>query len=401
MRTTLFTTLAILLIVSVSSCNSSKNRRTEDFDKGWRFNLGDVKDAQDTAFKDNSWRLLNLPHDWSIEGEFSDKNPASPGGGALPGGIGWYRKTFTLPASDKDKLAYIDFDGIYRNSEVWINNHYLGKRPYGYSSFRYELTPYLNYGEKKNVIAVKVDNSRQPNSRWYSGSGIYRNVWLELTGKIAVDHWGTYITSSDVSSQSATINIKTKIKNALESEQSVTLKTIIYDNNDNKVNSDDTTVVVLKMTTSEISQEIKITSPVLWSVDTPYLYKAVTQISDNIKLIDEYTTSFGIRYFNFDREKGFTLNGKPLKIRGVCDHHDLGCLGAAVNKRAIERQLEILKDMGCNGIRTSHNPPAPELLDLCDKMGFIVMDEAFDMWRRQKTQFDYAADFNQWHKQRS
>jgi beta-galactosidase len=395
----LFSSIIFSFFLILNSCsNAQKVRNIQDFCRDWKFNLGDVSNAQDTSFNDTGWRLLNLPHDWSIEGEFSDKNPASPGGGALPGGIGWYRKTFTIAETDKNKLVYIDFEGVYRNSEVWINGHYLGKRPYGYSSFRYELTPYLNYGDKKNLIAVKVDNSMQPNSRWYSGSGIYRKVWLVSTDKIAVDHWGTCIATPEVSEKSAKVSMKTIIRNRSDKDQLVTLTTIICNANNGKVAKVSSKITIPKDSVSEIKQELTVNNPILWYDDKPYLYKAISHVECDGKICDDYETPLGIRSFFFDKDKGFFLNGKPLKIRGVCDHHDLGCLGAAINTRALERQLEILKDMGCNGIRTSHNPPAPELLDLADKMGFIVMDEAFDMWKKGKTEFDYHLDWDQWHK---
>ncbi len=376
----------------------SQARIKINFDSGWRFNLGDVKNGQDAGFNDLSWRQLNLPHDWSIEGKFSKDNPAGIGGGALPGGIGWYRKTFTLNNEDKGKLVFIDFDGVYRDSKVWINGHYLGMRPYGYSSFRYELTPYLNYGNKKNVIAVRVDNSQQPNSRWYSGSGIYRNVWLVTTNKVYVDHWGTYITTPEVTVQSAKVSVRINVRNATGKDQNVIVKTTVFDNKGETVAEKETPALITKDTASEVNQEVTVKNPELWSVDNPNLYKAYTTLEVNKNISDDYTTSFGIRTFYFDAAKGFFLNGKHMKIYGVCDHHDLGCLGAAVNKRAIERQLEILKGMGCNGIRTSHNPPAPELLDLCDKLGLVVMDEAFDMWKIHKTKYDYSLDWDKWHK---
>ena len=377
--------------------SSAEARRILDFDNDWRFHLGYVENGQDIGLNDTSWRLLDLPHDWSIEGEFNKDNPAGVGGGALPGGIGWYRKSFEIKESDNDKLIFIDFDGVYRNSQVWINGHYLGMRPYGYSSFRYELTPYLNYGNKKNILAVKVDNSEQPNSRWYSGSGIYRKVWLVTTNKIYVDHWGTFITTPEVNSGSAKISVNTKVRNASGQNQKATVKTSILNKEGEQVAETENTVEVIKDSLMEVSQEFTVKNPELWSIGDPYLYKAVTTIECDNLLCDDYTTPFGIRTFNFDIAKGFFLNGKPMKIYGVCDHHDLGCLGAAINKRALERQLEILKDMGCNGIRTSHNPPAPELLDLCDKMGILVMDEAFDMWKMRKTKYDYASDWDKWH----
>jgi len=367
-----------------------------DFDKGWHFHLGDLKGAEKADLNDATWRALDLPHDWSIEGKFSKDNPATPDGGALPGGIGWYRKSFTIPATSKDKKVYIDFDGVYQKSTVWINGHELGFRPNGYISFEYDLTPYLKFGGN-NIIAVKVDNSVQPNSRWYSGSGIYRNVWLVTTNKVAIDHWGTFITTPEVSDQSAVVHVQTHVKNVTQNPARVVLATTIYNPSGKAVltlNSAEADVAK----SNYIAQEIKIDNPVLWSIEHPALYKVVTKVMVGKAVVDEYTTPFGIRYFNFDADKGFSLNGKTVKILGVCQHHDLGSLGTAINYRALERQLQMLKDMGCNGIRTSHNPPAPELLELCDKMGFVVMDEAFDCWEVGKVKYDYHLFFKEWHK---
>ena len=380
----------IFLAACLGFANSRPGKRVS-FNQDWRFQLGDVPKGQDVDLNDSQWRRLDLPHDWSIEGEFSEDAPSGTGGGALPGGIGWYRKSFTVPLTAKGKSIFVEFDGVYRNSEVWINGHYLGKRPYGYSSFAYELTPHLIYGGGPNVIAVKVDSSQQPNSRWYSGSGIYRNVWLTTLDPVHIEHWGTYVTTPEVSSESATVVIKTQVQNG--SKNPVNLTTIIQD-----ANGRDVTRSTEKGVHATVSQTLKVPAPVLWSDERPYLYKVVSQLDQGGKIVDRYETPLGIRTFKFDVEKGFFLNGKPLKIRGVCNHHDLGSLGAAVNTRAIERQLEMLKAMGVNGIRTSHNPPAPELLDLTDRMGFIVMDEAFDVWKIQKTKYDYHLDWDEWHK---
>jgi len=393
-----FVALVVIISLCTSCLNTSVSERINmNFNKEWKFCLGDLVNASDSEFDDSEWRNLNLPHDWSIEGEFKSDNPASPGGGALPGGIAWYRKVFTISGKDKEKLVFIDFDGIYQNSEVWINGNYLGKRPYGYISFRYELTPYLNYGDDKNVLAVKVDNSKQPNSRWYSGSGIYRNVWLVMTNKVFIDHWGTFVTTPRIDENSATVSITAKVQNSLQQPQAVQVKTEIINSEGISVASFSSDEEIQNNASKEILHEINIDNPILWAVENPYLYKAVTTIEHSGKITDKYETVFGIRFFSFDRQTGFSLNGKPMKLYGVCNHHDLGCLGAAVNKRALERQLEIMKEMGCNSIRTSHNPPAPELLDLCDKMGFLVMDEAFDMWKKQKNTFDYHLYWDEWH----
>ena len=386
------------IILCCCACSQKQHvRRITDFTESWKFYLGDDIQASSAIFDDATWRLLDLPHDWSIEGTFSSEHPARPGGGALPGGTGWYRKSFVVPPSDMGKCFYIDFDGIYRNSSVWINGELLGNRPNGYISFRYDLTPHIRFGEQ-NTIAVRVDNSEQPNSRWYSGSGIYRNVWLTIANPVHVAHWGTYITTPSVSEQSATMVIRTTVANANPLDQQVEIAQILLDAKGLEINRTMQNVLVKAGQETEMEQNMTIQQPHLWELDDPYLYTVVTELSIDEQLADRYTTTSGIRSFDFSAEKGFILNGKVVKINGVCNHHDLGCLGAAAYTRAVERQLEILKAMGCNGIRCSHNPPTPELLDLCDRMGFIVMDEAFDMWRKRKSRYDYADYFPEWHE---
>src|SRR5690349_1065491 len=387
----------LLVIASVCFANPRPGKSVS-FNQDWRFHLGDVSNAQDAGFDDSQWRQLDLPHDWSIEGEFSENAPSGTGGGALPGGLGWYRKTFTVPLTSKGKKIFIEFDGVYRNSEVWINGEYLGKRPYGYSTFEYELTPHLIYGGGPNVIAVKVDNSQQPNSRWYSGSGIYRNVWLTTLDPVHVEHWGTCVTTPEVNASSATVVIKTQVDNGSNSTTPVNLTTIIQDASGREVAREVSKAVAARGSHAEVSQTLKVSAPELWSDERPYLYNVISQLDQGGRAVDRYETPLGIRTFLFDINRGFILNGKPVKIRGTCNHHDLGALGTAVNPRAIERQLQMLKDMGGNGLRTSHNPPAPELLELADRMGFIVMDEAFDMWKIEKTKFDYHLDWDEWHK---
>ncbi|HET7898532.1 MAG TPA: beta galactosidase jelly roll domain-containing protein, partial [Flavisolibacter sp.] len=324
-------------------------RTKVSFNSNWKFFLGDDSLASKIFYDDSKWRTLNLPHDWSIEGNFSEQHATTYNQGALPAGTGWYRKTFTLPSTAKGKQVYISFDGVYRNSEVWINGHTLGKRPYGYSSFQYDLTPFLRFGKEKNSIAVRVDNSAQPSSRWYTGSGIYRNVWLEMTNPVAVAHWGSFISTPEVSETKALITVQTKITNA--SGQPIWIHPVveIYDAANRMVASGSSSKKILINTdTTENSMSVPLNHPKLWSVDRPYLYKAVTKLLSNGKEIDRVETTFGIRSFSFDAANGFFLNSKSLKILGVCLHHDLGALGAAVNKRAIERQLEILKQMGAN-----------------------------------------------------
>ncbi|OLC39685.1 MAG: glycoside hydrolase [Candidatus Rokubacteria bacterium 13_1_40CM_4_69_5] len=390
-------TLLALLVAPYTPAASQHERATLAFDRAWRFHLGDVSGAQEATFDVSGWRSLDVPHDWSIEGEFSDTNPAGAGGGALPGGVGWYRRTFSVAERDTGQLVFVEFDGVYRNSEVWINGHYLGKRPYGYSSFSYELTPHLRYGRAGNVIAVRVDNSQQPNSRWYSGSGIYRHVRLVTTDRVHVDHWGTYVTTPEVTPASARVTIRTTVGNASQADQPITLRTVLYDAAGNEVAAASADAHVPRDSVTDIVQDLVIRSPTLWSLEQPYLYRAVSRVVCSGKPCDDYSTPFGVRTFAFDPDRGFILNGKQLKIHGVCLHHDLGALGAAVNTRALERQLEIMRDMGVNALRTSHNPPAPELLDLTDRMGVIVLDEAFDMWKKEKTKYDYHLDWDAWH----
>ncbi|MDD4968920.1 MAG: glycoside hydrolase family 2 TIM barrel-domain containing protein [Paludibacter sp.] len=390
--------LVLVLTMYSLSVAGKELHDVQSFNQNWKFTLADsTLNASANSYNDNSWRSLNLPHDWSIESDFGKDFPASPGGGALPGGLGWYRKSFTVDKAEAGRRVYIDFDGVYRNSEVWINGTSVGKRPYGYISFRYDLTPYIRFGEQ-NVIAVKVDNLKQPNSRWYSGSGIFRNVWLTILNPVHVDHWGTYVTTPQINADSATIAIQTTIKNDENKLRTVRVEQLLYDAQGLLVSKASGSFYVNPGTSHQYLQQIVVKKPLLWNIENPYQYKLVTRTHVLFRPTDEYVTQVGIRSFTFDVKKGFILNGKRVKINGVCNHHDLGALGAAVNTRAIERQLQILKDMGCNGIRCSHNPPAPELLDLCDKMGFIVMDEAFDMWLKKKVTYDYSLDFPEWHE---
>ena len=367
-----------------------------DFNSNWKFKLSDEPSYSNAATTDKDWSTLNLPHDWSIEGNFSKDHPATAGGGALPGGVGWYRKSFTIPAADQHKIIFVQFDGIYRNSEVWINGQVLGLRPNGYISFQYDLTPYLNHRGQKNIIAVRVNNSSQPNSRWYSGSGIYRNVWLTTVDKNHIANWGTFITTTTANKNDAMVHVETKIVTEQASNKKITLSTIVYNAEGRNVAQQ--SVIVNSNNDAAVKQTLKILKPQLWSIEKPYLYKAVSRLIVDGKITDSYETKFGVRSFYFDANKGFLLNGSHVKILGVCNHHDLGALGSAINRRALQRQLEILKAMGCNGIRTSHNPPAPELLELCDEMGFIVINEAFDMWAKEKSTFDYHLDWKQWYK---
>jgi beta-galactosidase len=369
-------------------------RQTLSFDKGWKFHLGGLPEFQQASFDDSNWRSLNLPHDWSIEGPFDQNSPAGHGGGYLNGGIGCYRKTFTLPDSAQGQRISIQFDGAYMDSEVWINGKLLGVHPYGYTGFTYDLTPYVNFGDTKNVLAVRL-NAEQPCSRWYSGAGLYRHVWLILTRPVHIGGWNTYVTTPNVTDASASIRIRTMICNETKADaDNLAVNTIILNSDGKEIARDKQSLPIAACARRIADQTLTVTNPRRWSPDAPYLYKAVSEVIADGKVIDSYATPFGIRTFEFTVDNGFIFNGKRLAIKGVCNHHDLGCLGAAAFRRGIQRQLEILKTIGCNAIRTSHNPPSPELLDLCDQMGFIVMDEIFDEWKTPKTKFGYGRFFD-------
>ena len=403
------------------STEQQTGRSVVNIDRGWLFTLTDYPSmpypstgVQDTsslamqAFDDASWRPLDVPHDWAIEGEFSAAHPSGTGGGALPGGIGWYRKHFTLAdlgfAYDENHRYIIRFDGVYMNSTVWINGNELGTRPYGYISFEYDLTPYLN-SDGDNVLAVRVDNSDQPNSRWYSGCGIFRSVYITSVNRTHIVPAATHITvpSADAPySYSAADGVVVGFVDEAPVGTERLLEVMLMDAEGTIVSQQEMAVTSCgKDAVTEKACTFTLNDPVLWSVDNPYLYTVSIHLyADAAKtsLLDDYAFRMGFRSFRFDPDKGFSLNGLPMKLNGVCNHHDLGCLGSAVNCRAIQRQLEIMRGMGVNAVRCSHNPPSVELLDLCDEMGFLVMDEAFDMWRRRKTQRDYARFFDEWHE---
>lgn len=381
--------------------------RRVSFDDGWRFHLGDVPGAQAPGFDDVKWQAVDVPHDWSItgphgqdpsvmQGPFDAKSPAGHGGGYLDAGVGWYRKTFTLDSADiaAGRRLSIDFDGAYMDSEVWINGHSLGVHPYGFTGFKYDLTPFVHAG-KPNVLAVRV-NVTQPCCRWYSGAGIERHVWLVRTAPLHVAHWGVYVTTPEVSAASATIRVQTTLENQGADAAQPMLAITLHDPAGKTVATLESPAKLAAGAAHTFDQSLVIPAPQLWSLDTPRLYSVVAVVRQGGKAVDCVTMPFGIRTFRFTADHGFELNGKHVPIRGVCDHHDLGPLGAAVFRRGIERQLQVLKAMGCNAIRTSHNPPAPELLDLCDRMGFVVMDEAFDEWKASKTPNGYGRFYEKW-----
>ena len=380
--------------------DTSAPRIRETFDFGWKFSRGDSPGAQMPEFSESGWKSVDLPHDWSIEGPFDEKEPAGSCGAYLPTGIGWYRKRFLLPEVHKDKMLTIEFDGIYQNSEVWINGQYLGKRPYGYVPFFYDLTPHISFG-RDNAIAVKVDNSRQTNCRWYSGSGIYRHTWLLSTNRVHVAHWGTFVASHHISKDAATLQIGTRVRNDGGNAALCTLLTSVFDDGANAIQNVQASQEIPAGGEYEFVQELRVEKPRLWSVADPHLYKIRSTIRTQDRVLDEHDTSIGIREAIFDADKGFLLNGERVKLNGVCLHHDGGCVGAAVPERIWERRLEILREMGCNAIRTSHNPYAAEFLDLCDRMGFLVMNEAFDEWKLPKGQIGpngYSNYFDEWYE---
>ncbi len=383
--------LSAILLLGIGSITAGERRAS--FDEHWLFLKADAADAAKSTFDDSSWRKLDLPHDWAIEGPFDSKY--NPNTGGLPiYGVAWYRKHFTIPASGRGQFYSVEFDGAMANSQVFLNGHELGGRPYGYSSFAIDLTPFLNFGQD-NVIAVRL-NPEPDSSRWYPGAGIYRNVWLVTTGSVHVAHWGTYVTTPYVSDSSATVVLRSEIINRKSEPARVTVETTIRDSSDSRVAAQLVSVNIAAGQTQPSSQSLKVANPQRWDIDRPYLYQAVTVVRSGDEILDQYTTPFGIRTIDFDHDKGFLLNGRKVKIHGVCNHHDLGALGAAVNRRATERQLQIMKSMGVNAIRTSHNPPSPELLEYCDRLGLLVMDESFDMWRVPKVKNGYSKYFDKW-----
>jgi beta-galactosidase len=355
-------------------------RKVTSLDFSWRFMLGDVPEAADPAYDDAGWRELDVPHDWSIEGPFLQSNPSGPRGGYAPAGIGWYRKALRLNGKKDGKRVFIRFEGIYMSSTVWINGYKLGTHPYGYTTLEYELTPYLRDGGD-NIVAVRVDNSVQPGSRWYSGSGIYRHVWLVETPELYVPADGIFVTTPAVSEDSAEVSVRTDVRNSRSQAAPCTVKTQILGKEGNVLQECEASLTLESGVTHTFEQTVVVQRPELWTPDSPVLYSVRTFIVSDGRGHDEVTTSFGIRIAVFDPNQGFILNGKPLKLKGVCLHQDGGCVGVACQDRTWERQILVLKEMGCNAIRTSHNPPAPAFLDACDRLGMLVMDEAFDEWK--------------------
>lgn len=373
------------------------NYRKQLFDYGWKFALGDYSDASSIHYNDNDWRTLDLPHDWSIEDRTDPANPMGNDGGYFPAGIGWYRKSFELPSTYKDKKVGIYFEGVYMNAEVFVNGKSVGMHPYGYSSFYYDLTSYLRYGEK-NIIAVRVDNSQQKNCRWYTGSGIYRHVWLTATNPVHIDHWGVAITTPEVDENKAVVQVKTVLKNETSSGRRVTLTTQLR-RGEEEAGKGENAVELPANGTKEVIQTISVLRPALWSPASPELYKAYLTVSEAGNTLDHTTETFGIRTITYSAEKGLFLNGKRIILNGGCLHHDNGLLGAAAYDRAEERKAELMKAAGFNAVRTAHNIPSEAFLHACDRLGLLVIDEPFDGWRDSKNKYDYSTLFDQWWQQ--
>jgi len=399
MRTTHLSLLFLLIVpgaapwAQAQEASSARQRLLMDY--GWRFTTGDPAGAEVPGFDAGGWRTVDLPHDWSIEGPYDSAAATTGRGGYLPTGIGWYRRTFTVPRAWRGRQVTAEFDGVYQNSDVWVNGHHLGHRPNGYVSFAYDLTPHLVQGT--NVVAVRVDNSHQPNSRWYSGSGIYRHVWLTVTNPLHVAQWGTYVTTPVADSAAAQVAVRTRIANDGPGNQRGGLRVVVLGPEGREVTRADTAFLLAAGAAAELPQRLRVHAPMLWSPDTPVLYTLRTTVFDaSGGVVDETTTPFGIRHIAYDADRGFLLNGKRVKMLGVNLHHDGGPVGAAVPEAVWARRLFLLKQMGVNAIRTSHNQPAPEFLDLCDRMGFLVMDEAFDEWTHGKVEWGYHKYFAEW-----
>lgn len=405
---------SLLLIWGFTSFTSSDKQLLQEparvittLTSGWLFVHGDIPDAASVPLNEQRWQKVNIPHDWAISGPFDPKNDlpnshaatdteqkatiSSGRTGGLPfAGVGWYRKHLFIDKADHDKKFFLEFDGAMSHAKLYVNNRFAGEWPYGYTSFGFDITGFIRYGTD-NVIAVRLEN-QYGSSRWYPGAGIYRNVRLVKTNKIHVAHWGTFITTSEAVPGQSLVNIETTIEQGNEEPGNIQLETSIYDGANKQVAVN----IIQNTRAAHPVQQFQISNPQYWSAENPALYYAVTRIRQGKQLLDEYKTSFGIRSIRFTPQKGLLVNGRIEKLKGVCLHDDLGPLGMAINKSALRYRLQLLKEMGCNAIRGTHNPHAPELLELCDEMGFYYIDEAFDEWRTKKTENGYHLLFDQW-----
>jgi beta-galactosidase len=392
------TVLATVLLSSAcawAAAPSSSPRQQLNADANWKFLLGDPAGAEATSFKDADWRSVTLPHDWSIEQAPNEKNLSGSGGGYFPAGIGWYRKTFTAPPSWKGKQVSVEFDGVASNATVYLNGRKLGIHPYEYTSFRFDLTHDLDFS-RPNVLAVRVDDSLQPSSRWYSGSGIYRHVHVVVTGPLHVAPWGVFVSTPEATNASADVVVRTELQNDSASADSAVVRTTLLSAAGQPVAKEESPLQVGAGAHEEATQKIALRNPELWSPATPTLYRAVTEVIEGGKVVDRVKTSFGVRTLSWSVEKGLLLNGQSIKLVGGSVHHGNGPLGAAAFDRAEERRVELLKAAGFNAVRTAHNPPSPAFLDACDRLGLLVLDEPFDVWTKSKVKYDYARFFNDW-----
>ncbi|MVT11850.1 glycoside hydrolase family 2 TIM barrel-domain containing protein [Chitinophaga tropicalis] len=383
----------------ICCCTIAVQAQTINFDDNWLFFRGAAEGAEELKYSDADWRTIDLPHDWSVEDLPGRNTPFDKGaisqvsGGFTTGGTGWYRKHFIIPAAQKGKRFIIRFDGIYMNAQLWLNGKKLGRHPYGYTSFWFDITDQLEY-DKENILAVRVRNEGE-NSRWYSGSGIYRHVWLQTLEPVHILPWGTFITTP----QPDRVHVSTTLRNRTTSAVTATVITRVTDAGGKEVAQYKSTQQILPGSDTILQQDLNVNKPVLWSVETPVLYKALSAVYVNNMLSDSVTTPFGIRTISVDAEHGFRLNGKMVKLKGGCVHHDNGPLGAKAYDRAEERKVELLKASGYNAIRCSHNPPSPAFLDACDRLGMLVIDEAFDTWKEKKNPEDYNLYFKEWWQQ--
>ena len=404
-KTILFGFFLSVLMLGCSAPKFDPAGRSQPFDSGWKFYLGDITGSETLTFDDSQWRQLDLPHDWSIEdrtpkdsviGPFSSESQGGRATGHVVGGIGWYRKSFTVDQNSKDKKISLRFDGVYMQSDVWVNGKHVGFHPYGYTPFCYDITPFLNPEGEKNLVAVKVNNPGK-NSRWYSGSGIYRHVELIETNKVHISQWGNFVTTPEVSKEKASVKMESTVENNSEKNQQVNVLTTLFNPKGETVTTDEKLEMIASGGKIVVTQNLSVAAPSLWSPDSPSLYSAIVTVKFRDDTFDQTTTTFGIRSISFDAKKGFLLNGENVELKGGCMHHDNGILGSATIDRAEERRVELMKKFGFNAIRTSHNPPSRQFLEACDRLGVLVIDESFDMWEKPKNSEDYHLFFKEWY----
>ncbi|MCP4048457.1 MAG: DUF4982 domain-containing protein [Gammaproteobacteria bacterium] len=385
----------ILLVCGLSLAHGAARERIS-LDSDWLFQPGNQENASLPVFEDSGWRQLDLPHDWSIEGDYDKDNPAGVAGGFLPTGMGWYRKHIQWLPEWENRKVLLTFDGVYMNSEIWVNGTKVGGRPYGYIGFSFDISEQLK--DDKNTIAVKVDNSKVPSGRWYTGSGIYRHVWLTTMSQVHIAEDGVFVRSSDVSKKRAVLKVSTEINGADAAGKVVIVRTELRDAYNHLVKSVEAEAVLSGDKNQVVDQKLEVLDPQLWSPGSPYLYKVRSQLVDGENLLDRVDTVTGFRRIDISAERGFELNGKQTILQGISMHHDAGPVGAAVPEDVLRRRMQLLKAMGVNAIRTTHNPFAPEFYRMADEMGFLVMNEAFDGWWEAKAKFDYGLYFDTWWK---